>query len=432
MEFLTEMQGKSFLSRMVSKSSDAQRLDELTKEIEDAMSDLQTDLLAELAVAANEIKDRRDEREAVVTSAKQEEANLSVMKQRVQEKVGLDESTGEPSFNLLKPDDIAAIAEGLPFDQQMLRDELSAHLEEIKQGIGDLKEGQGELKAGQGEIKDGQGRIMEQMEQGQGELLGKMDEMLSAMQQGSAATLPLASQQQFQSELVNNPEFFSMSETDLDSTVAHQMQTTFGQQITQLSEEEQEHVRLVLTEQAKIMWAQQRVSANDAHTLTALQQRLHTTPLPTPTSVPVVTAGSNFTPAPIVNDKELLQAVEMLLVQADRGELPEPAAVIAEAAKPRSANPIPEPPGNGDYMYTDDNFDNLSEEEDLVQVHVAQPARAAEQVPSGGRERVEALAIRNKEEAEAATVRRHFATLMLLCQAQSLTKWRFVCVVSPG
>ena len=80
------MQEKTFLSRMVSKSSDAQRLDELTKEIEDAMNDLQTDLLAEQAVAMNEIKDRRDEREAVVTSAKQEEANLSVMKQRVQEK----------------------------------------------------------------------------------------------------------------------------------------------------------------------------------------------------------------------------------------------------------------------------------------------------------------------------------------------------------
>ena len=134
----------------------------------------------------------------------------------------------------------------------------------------------------------------------------------------------------------------------------------------------------MLTEQAKIMWAQQRVSANDAHTLTALQQRLHATPLPAPTTVPVTTAGSNFTPAPIVNNKELLQAVEMLLVQADRGELPEPAAVIAQAAKPRSANPIPEPPGNDDYMYTDDDFDNLSEEEDLVQVHVAQPARAAD------------------------------------------------------
>jgi hypothetical protein len=110
--------------------------------------------------------------------------------------------------------------------------------------------------------------------------------------------------------------------------------------------------------------------------------------------VPVATAGSIFTAVP-KGSKELLQAVEMLLVQADRGELAEPAAVIAEAAKPRSANPILEPPGNDDYMYTDDDFDNLSEEEDSVQVHVAQPARAAraaEQDPAGKaeRERVEA------------------------------------------
>ena len=88
------------------------------------------------------------------------------------------------------------LAAGLPFSAEFLSKEIGDHMDELKQSLDELKE-----------------------------LLGKMDEMLSAIQHDTAATLPLASQQQFQSELVNNPKLVSMSERDLDGTVAHQMQT---------------------------------------------------------------------------------------------------------------------------------------------------------------------------------------------------------------
>ena len=54
-DFLTKMQQKSFVSRMLSSSSDADRLTELTKEIDSAMMNLQTELQISQAIAVGEI-----------------------------------------------------------------------------------------------------------------------------------------------------------------------------------------------------------------------------------------------------------------------------------------------------------------------------------------------------------------------------------------
>ena len=132
-DFLTKMQQKSFVSRMLSSSSDADRLTELTKEIDSAMMNLQTELQISQAIAVGEISAGREQAKALETSAREEAANLNTMRERIEAKVGRDEETGAPRFVQLQQSDIAEIVRGLPFDAELLQTELTAHIEEVKQ-----------------------------------------------------------------------------------------------------------------------------------------------------------------------------------------------------------------------------------------------------------------------------------------------------------
>jgi hypothetical protein len=210
--FLETMQeGKGFFRRMLSSASDANKLKDLTADLNTAMNELQQNLAVEGALAMHELTESRIAAQEVSVSEQQEATSLAKLRSRVEAKVGCN-AEGEPMLERLRGEDIAGLVEDLPFDAQELQAELAAHLAEIKADTEKLLAGQDEIQARQQEAA-----AVEQKHH---------DEILDMLESMKTTMAPVATAK------------------DIESAVAQQLQNRdFVARLELLPEEQRERLR---------------------------------------------------------------------------------------------------------------------------------------------------------------------------------------------
>jgi hypothetical protein len=156
-EVITQLQGRGVFARMLSSGRDKNTLEKLTKRLDTAMQDLQTDLLAvrysgthldsttDLNAPPQDMA-LRNTTTALADAAKREREALEELSSRVTDKVGVDDD-GQPNMANLSPDDMSDLVEDLPFDTEELKTELVAHLDELKAGQAQMLRGQDKIQS---------------------------------------------------------------------------------------------------------------------------------------------------------------------------------------------------------------------------------------------------------------------------------------------